>query len=211
MRFLITAGPTREFLDPVRFLSNRSTGKMGYAVAESALRRKHGVTLISGPVALAEPKGARVVGVVSAREMLAAVKRHLPHCDALVMCAAVADWRPAKKAATKLKKRTMAPVMALVPNPDILLAVRAKKGRRLFVGFAAETGRMEAEARDKLRRKGLDMIVANDIRRKDAGFEADTNRVALITVERTIRLPLMSKRDVGKRIVEWCEGRSQER
>ena len=206
MKLLVTAGPTREFLDPVRFLSNRSSGRMGYAVAARALARGHSVTLVSGPVALPPPQGATLVPVVSARDMLAAVQAALPACDALVMAAAVADWRPRQTASTKLKKRTMQPVLELVPNPDILLTVRPLKEHRLWVGFAAETDHVLAEAAAKLERKGLDLIVANDVSQPDAGFEVDTNRVILLAqAEAPQPLPLLSKAAVADRILDWVE------
>jgi phosphopantothenoylcysteine decarboxylase/phosphopantothenate--cysteine ligase len=206
MKLLITAGPTREHLDPVRFLSNRSTGKMGFAIARAAAERGHSVTLVAGPVALPTPNGVARVDVVSALEMLDAVTRLLPLHDALVMCAAVADWRPALSSAAKLKKADMKPVLALEPNPDILKTVRPLKGPRLFVGFAAETGDPLPEARRKLESKGLDLIVANDVTQPDAGFATDTNRVTLLSAtEPPDALPLLSKLDVGRALVLWLE------
>lgn len=206
MKILITAGPTREHLDPVRFLSNRSTGKMGFAVAQAAAERGHAVTLVAGPVSLATPQGVVRVDVVSARDMLAAIRRLLPDQDALVMSAAVADWRPRQVSETKLKKSAMAPVIELEPNPDILKTVRPLKAHRLFVGFAAETGDPLAEAQRKLEAKGLDLVVANDVTQSDAGFAVDTNRVTFIAVAEDPRsLPLQSKIDVGREIVAWVE------
>jgi phosphopantothenoylcysteine decarboxylase/phosphopantothenate--cysteine ligase len=208
MNLLVTAGPTREHLDPVRFLSNRSTGKMGFAVARAAAERGHAVTLVAGPVALPTPPGVDRVDVVSARDMLAAVQRLLPRQDALVMCAAVADWRPKTTSAAKLKKAAMNPVVELEPNPDILQTVRPLKGNRLFVGFAAETGDPLAEARRKLEAKGLDLIVANDVTQPDAGFAVDTNRVILLPAAGQPQpLPLQSKLDVGRALVAWLEKR----
>ena len=207
MNILITAGPTREHLDPIRFISNRSTGKMGFAVAQAAAERGHTVTLIAGPVSLATPPGVKRIDVTSACEMLEAVQRALPKQDALVMSAAVADWRPAKKASAKLKKREMEPVINLVPNPDILKTILPTKGKRLFVGFAAETGDPTAEAQRKLEAKGLDMIVANDVTAEGAGFAVDTNRVTFFTVNGQQQvLPLQSKLDVGRAIIAWLEG-----
>lgn len=206
MRILVTAGPTREFLDPVRFLSNRSTGKMGYAIAARAAARGHAVTLVSGPVALAAPEGVALVRVVSARDMLAAVEAALPDCEALVMCAAVADWRPKTTAASKLKKRDMVPLIELEPNPDILRTIAPRKAGRVFVGFAAETDNLLAEADAKLERKGLDLIVANDVSQPDAGFEVDTNRVVLLARGEALRaLPLLSKAAVADAILDWIE------
>ena len=206
MNILITAGPTREHLDPVRFLSNRSTGKMGFAVAQAAAARGHSVTLVAGPVALATPQGVTRVDVVSARDMLAALERLLPLHDALVMSAAVADWRPAQTADAKLKKSGMDPTLQLVPNPDILTALAPLKGNRIFVGFAAETGDPVAEAQRKLAAKGLDLIVANDVTAPGAGFAVDTNIVTLLTASAPPQpLPLQSKLDIGRAIVQWIE------
>lgn len=206
MNILVTAGPTREHLDPIRFLSNRSTGKMGFAVAQAAAERGHTVTLIAGPVSLATPPGVTRLDVVSARDMLTAVQNCLPEQDALVMSAAVADFRPAHKADSKLKKHDMEPVIHLEPNPDILKTISPIKGARIFVGFAAETGDPTAEAQRKLASKGLDMIVANDVTADGAGFAVDTNRVTFITPNEEPRaLPLQSKLDVGRAIIEWLE------
>jgi len=210
MKILITAGPTREHLDPVRFLSNRSTGKMGFAVAQAAAERGHAVTLVAGPVSLATPAGVARVDVVSALEMLAAVEELLPGQDALVMTAAVADWRPKQVSGTKLKKAAMKPTLELEATPDILKTLRPLKQGRLFVGFAAETGDPLAEARRKLESKGLDLIVANDVTQPDAGFAVDTNRVTLLAKsEPPASLPLLSKLDVGREIVAWLERRSR--
>ncbi len=139
MKFLISAGPTREFIDPVRFLSNRSTGKMGYAIAAAAAGRGHETVLVSGPVSITPPESVRIINIVSALDMLSAIKSELEECDALVMCAAVADWRPKKCSELKLKKRNMSSILELVPNPDILSEIKQFKGERIFVGFAAET------------------------------------------------------------------------
>jgi phosphopantothenoylcysteine decarboxylase/phosphopantothenate--cysteine ligase len=208
MRILVTAGPTRERLDPVRFLSNRSTGKMGYAIAEAALDAGHEVILVSGPVALVAPAAATLVMVESAQEMLHAIEAALPGCDALVMAAAVADWRPASISVSKLKKSTMASTLELVRTPDILVTLAPAKGGRLFVGFAAETEQLRQHAAAKRVAKGMDMIVANDVSASDAGFEVDTNRVVLITAEGEEALPLMSKREVGGHIVTWLSSRT---
>jgi phosphopantothenoylcysteine decarboxylase/phosphopantothenate--cysteine ligase len=206
MHFLVTAGPTREHLDPVRFLSNRSTGKMGFAVAAQAAAAGHHVVLVAGPVALPTPAGVTRVDVVSALDLLAAVQRHLPQADALVMAAAVADWRPRSVSAVKLKKAGMHPTLELEPNPDVLLAVRPLKEGRIFVGFAAETGDPLPEARRKLIAKGLDLIVANDVSQPDAGFAVDTNRVVLLPRDGAPEtLPLLSKQEVAARIVRWIE------
>ena len=211
MRILITAGSTREAIDPVRFLSNRSSGKMGYALARVAARRGHVVTLISGPVALRPPAKVSFVGVMTADEMLAVVKRHLSNSDALIMAAAVADWRPRRVSTQKIKKTKGPQVLHLEPTPDILKQLQSKKGRRVFIGFAAETERMLAGARRKLMVKGLDLIVANDVSRPDAGFEVNTNRVTLMDSSGRVQtLPLMTKMRVAARILEWLEAHSEQ-
>ncbi len=205
MKILITAGPTREFIDPIRFISNRSTGKMGFAIADAARQRGHGVTLIAGPVTLPTPAGVTRIDVVSARDMLAAVTEHLPRHDVLIMSAAVADWRPAQTATVKLKKEAMSATLQLEPNPDILKTIAPLKGSRLFVGFAAETGDPRAEAQRKLQAKGLDLIVANDVTQPGAGFAVDTNRVQFLTAAQCTALPLMSKHDVGLALITTLE------
>ena len=209
MKILITAGPTREMIDPVRFLSNRSSGKMGYAVAGVAAEREHEVRLVSGPVAVDEPKGVSVMRVVSAADMLEAVLAHFGRCDILIMCAAVADWRPKLVAEQKLKKAVSGDGMTLEleRTVDILKAVGEIRQSQVVVGFAAETENMLEEARRKLVSKGLDMIVANDVSRADAGFEVDTNAVTFVTADDETELPLMGKREVAVRLVEWLEER----
>ena len=215
-RFVITAGPTREYLDPVRFLSNPSTGKMGFAVAKAAAEKGYEVVLVAGPVTLKTPKGVKRVDVVSARDMLDAVKkavneelrmkneelRNSNSSTVLVSTAAVADWRPAKCARQKLKKAQMTGVLKLVRNPDILKSV---KGCRK-VGFAAETQAVESEARRKCRAKNLEFIVANDVTEPGCGFGTDTNRVMFLRKDGTIeKLPLMAKLSVARRIIRECE------
>ena len=220
IHFVVTAGPTREFIDPVRFLSNPSTGRMGFAVARAAARSGYGVTLVAGPVVLKTPAGVRRVDVVSARDMLAAVDSAIDgalEADpgarvVFVATAAVADWRPAECAAMKLKKAQMDGVLRLVRNPDILASVSRRFGcgkdpscRVTLVGFAAETGDAIPEARRKCREKGLSMIVANDVTEKGAGFGTDTNRVTLLRSDGSVeRLPLMAKLAVARRIVREC-------
>ena len=235
MKFVVTAGPTREFIDPVRFLSNPSTGRMGFAVARAARAAGHEVTLIAGPVALKTPRGVRRVDVVSARDMLAAVQAELkavaqerdsPSAGAaalvaaetptvLVMTAAVADWRPARRAARKLKKSEMSDTLKLVRNPDILKTINRQLGgprsraaaRLIRIGFAAETGAPAAEAARKCREKGLDLVVGNDVTARGSGFGTTTNRVTFVTPDgRVQRLPLMSKLAVARRIVRFVEG-----
>lgn len=162
MRFLITAGGTREYIDPVRFISNASSGKMGYALARAALKAGHEVTLITAPTALKPPAGAEVVRVETTAEMFEAVKKHLPQCDCLIMAAAVADYTPAHPAKTKLKKQTSKLTLELKPTPDILKwAGRQKRPGQTLVGFALEDRDLRANAERKMREKHLDMIVAN--------------------------------------------------
>lgn len=199
LRVLVTAGPTQEAVDPMRFLSNRSSGKMGYALAAEAVRRGAEVTLVSGPTALPAPPGLTTVPVESAREMEAAVKMH-SSADVIVMSAAVADFRPAKPSDTKLKKAKMAHEIALAPNPDILagLGRARRKGQRL-VGFAAESGLDVAEAQRKRREKGLDLIVLNSISR---AVGSDTNEAVLIGPDdRPQRLPAMDKEALAAEIL----------
>ena len=215
MKIVVTAGPTREYLDPVRFLSNPSTGKMGFAVAAEAARRGHDVTLIAGPVALKTPPGVRRVDVVSARELLEKSLESLKHPNAqtvFVSTAAVADWRPATCAAQKLKKREMSSTLKLVRNPDILKTISqlskhpnsqtSKRPNLLLVGFAAETNDVLAEAARKCREKGLAFIVANDVTEAGSGFGTATDRVTFVYPDgRQEKFPLMTKRRVAAALV----------
>ena len=178
MKFLITAGPTREPIDPVRYISNRSSGKMGYAIAEAALEDRHQVVLISGPVNLTPPRGARLISVVSSDEMFDAVHRHAPDCDILVMCAAVADYQPAAMSPQKIKKRDANLTLKLIPTRDVLASLPAD-GKYLVVGFAAETNDLENYAQKKLHQKNCDVMVANDVSRADTGIESDENEVTI--------------------------------
>ncbi len=181
MEVLVTAGPTREALDPVRFLSNRSSGKMGYAVAREALRRGAQVTLISGPTSLEPPRGSRLVPVTTAAEMEAAVAQHFPACQVLVMAAAVADYRAAQILPDKRKKAKGGWTLALEPTADILSNIRGLKKKGQFVcGFAAETEEVKANARKKLEDKGLDLIAANDVSAEGVGFDSDRNALILL-------------------------------
>jgi phosphopantothenoylcysteine decarboxylase/phosphopantothenate--cysteine ligase len=210
MKILITAGPTREPLDPVRYLSNRSSGKMGYALAAAAAARGHSVTLVSGPVALPPPKDVQVVRVVTAVDMLAAVKLHLATCDALIMAAAVADWRPVRVAKRKMKKGSeQRMLLELKRTPDILKTIAPLKGKKLFIGFAAETHNVRAEAKRKLREKRLDLIVANDVTAPGAGFEVETNRVTIFDAHSEEQLPLMPKREVAEHILDRLEAKCE--
>jgi phosphopantothenoylcysteine decarboxylase/phosphopantothenate--cysteine ligase len=207
MKFLITAGPTREPLDPVRFISNRSTGKMGFALAQAAAEAGHEVVLIAGPVTLPTPEQVTRVDVETALQMLAAVEENLPAAEVYISCAAVADWRPADYSPVKLKKAGMDGCIQLVRNPDILKTVRPLKGERLFVGFAAETGVPDAEATRKMNEKGLDFIVANDVTAPGAGFATDTNRVTLLFPDgKREELPLDSKLAIAHQIIECISG-----
>ena len=177
VQVLVTAGPTREMLDPVRYLSNPSSGRMGYAIAEAARDRGARVTLISGPVELSRPADVEMVEVVSAEELARAVDEHVDGARVVVMAAAVADQRPATRAARKVKKQAGDETMTLVRTPDILAALGARAQRPMLVGFAAESENVEENARDKLLRKNLDLIVANDV--ADA-FGKETNRVLIL-------------------------------
>ena len=192
---LVTAGPTREELDPVRFLSNYSSGKMGYAIARSARDRGARVILVSGPVHLPEPAGIETIQVVSAQEMFHAVMEHAGQADLIIKAAAVADFRPLARGAQKTKKGTAESMtIELQRNPDILAELGRQKGNRILVGFAAETEDLLRHAREKLVSKNLDMIVANDVTQEGAGFDADTNVVRLITADGNIEeLPQMPK------------------
>lgn len=208
MKILVTAGPTREPIDPVRFISNRSSGKMGYALARVALARGHDVRLISGPVSLQVPEKVRVFKVLTALEMLSAVVDNVEWCDALVMAAAVCDWRPAVVSTQKIKKDRDSSTLPMERNPDILSSISMAKGQRIFVGFAAETGDPVAEATRKLAVKNLDLIVANDVSRTDAGFETDMNQVHLIDGAGVVRhVPLTTKHAVAEEIISWIEAR----
>lgn len=201
-RLLITAGPTQEAIDPVRFLSNRSSGKMGFAVAEAALARGADVTLITGPVSIASPAGARTISVRSAAEMYEAVKDNLDGATIVVMAAAVADYRPASVHQQKIKKNGSVLVLDLEPTEDILAAITRESNSRVVIGFAAETENVIANARKKLEEKGADLIVANDVSASDAGFDLDTNRIALVSSEGVVELPLLSKREAAARIID---------
>ena len=199
LKVLVTAGPTREMLDPVRYLTNRSSGKMGYAIAEMALKRGAEVTLVTGPVNLAVPKGCRAVNVTSTRDLHEAMLSLCAEMDLIVQAAAPADYTPAQVAQQKIKKQKGEPfVLELEETPDVAAAVGAKKQTgQILVGFAAETELVLENARKNLQSKHLDMICANDVSRKDAGFDVDTNCLTLITADDMVSLPLMSKRDAA--------------
>jgi phosphopantothenoylcysteine decarboxylase/phosphopantothenate--cysteine ligase len=201
---LITAGPTREALDPVRFLGNRSSGKMGYALAEAAAAMGAKVLLVSGPVQIAAPEDVQLLPVVSTEEMYDAVLSHASQCDIIIAAAAPADFRPAKVATQKLKKQGTEPFhLQLEPTPDIIAAVAANKtSGQIVIGFAAETNDGLENAHKKLTAKKLDAIVLNDVTQQGAGFEVDTNQVTWVTSNHDEKWPVMSKREVAERILE---------
>ena len=203
MNFMITAGPTREPIDPVRYISNRSSGKMGYAIAEAALQDRHEVVLISGPVNLSPPRGARLISVTTSDEMFGAVHRHAPDCEILVMCAAVADYKPQNVSATKIKKRGASLSVELVPTRDILSSLQNKDRQFLVVGFAAETNDVEANARNKLQTKHCDIIVANDVSSDDSGMESDQNEVTIFFRNgETKKIPRAPKKIIARELVK---------
>ena len=200
---LVTAGPTREDIDPVRFLTNRSSGKMGYALAEAAVRRGAHVILVSGPTDLPVPDGVDWVPVRTTEEMRAAVRERASVASVIIMAAAVSDYRPAAPRAQKVKRGDERLVLELEPTPDILAELGREKGSRVLVGFAAETERVAENAREKLARKGADIIVANDVTQHGAGFDTDTNIVTLFLRDgREVPLPKLSKFDVANRIFD---------
>jgi phosphopantothenoylcysteine decarboxylase/phosphopantothenate--cysteine ligase len=199
---LVTAGPTEEDLDPVRFLSNHSSGKMGYALARAARRRGAEVVLVSGPTSLTAPAGVRTVRVRSALEMREAVFQNFAKASILIMAAAVSDYRPRQKADQKMKKDSVPDVLELERNPDILWEAGRIKEHRVLVGFAAETQNLLRNAKEKLAKKNLDLIVANDVSLPGAGFQVDTNIVRLIPRSgKAEKLPLLSKDDLADRIL----------
>jgi phosphopantothenoylcysteine decarboxylase / phosphopantothenate---cysteine ligase len=203
MKYIITAGPTREFLDPFRFISNPSSGRMGFALARAARQRGGEVVLISGPVNLPPPPGVKFVPVTSARQMRTAVKAHLPGAGAVIMAAAVSDYRPVRYSRRKLKKGSGRLSLSLVRNPDILGELGKNKGDPLLVGFSAETENIVDNAGKKLKSKRLDLIIANDITAPGSGFASETNRVIVIGRDGVPEeWPLMSKDALAERIVD---------
>jgi phosphopantothenoylcysteine decarboxylase/phosphopantothenate--cysteine ligase len=200
---LLTAGPTQEDLDPVRFISNKSSGRMGYAVAEAAAQRGAKVILVTGPTALDTPAGVTRVDVRTAAEMSHSVEEKFSEATIAIFAAAVADYRPAEAASQKIKKTACDITLRLEPNPDILAAAGRKKGHRLIVGFAAETDKVAENARKKLTDKNADLIVANDVTAEGAGFDVDTNIVTLFARDgRDLALPKLTKREVAHRILD---------
>ncbi len=179
MKFVITAGPTREPLDPVRYLSNRSSGKMGYAIAAAALEEKHKVVLISGPVAIAAPLGAELVPVMTGDEMFAVISARIDDCDVFVMCAAVCDYKPVHYSAQKMKKKRAPFALALEPTRDLLASLTSGSRHCFVVGFAAETQALAANAARKLAEKNCDLLVANDVSRADIGMDSEDNELVI--------------------------------
>lgn len=204
LRVMVTAGPSREALDPVRYISNRSSGKMGYAIAQAAQKRGAEVTLLSGPVAIEAPQGVKLVPFTTTQELLGRASKLAREQDLLIQAAAPADYRAKEVAPQKIKKQGGEPMtFTLVENPDVAATLgKAKRSGQVFVGFAAETNDVLAHAKDKLARKNLDMIVANDVTRPGAGFDVDTNIVTLITKDGQEALPMMSKAEVAQRILD---------
>ena len=204
LRIMVTAGPTREALDPVRYISNRSSGKMGYAIARAAMERGADVTLLTGPVAIAPPKGVRVIEFTTTQDLLERALDHAEAQDVIIQSAAPADYRAKEIAPQKMKKQGGADmIIELVENPDVAATLgKAKRKDQTFVGFAAETNDVLEHAKGKLVKKNLDMIVANDVTAPGAGFDVNTNIVTLITRENMTSLPLMSKDDVADQILD---------
>ncbi|TMG55625.1 MAG: bifunctional phosphopantothenoylcysteine decarboxylase/phosphopantothenate--cysteine ligase CoaBC [Chloroflexi bacterium] len=204
-RVVVTAGPTIEAIDPVRFVSNRSSGKMGYAIAAAARDAGAEVTLITGPTALAAPAGVRTFPVESADDMKEAVLAQLPRADAVIMAAAIADYRPIERVTKKLKKKELGREMTvrMTENPDVLKAiVAARRPGTVVVGFKAETGDATAEASRMLRDKNLDLVVANDVADPRSGFGSDEDRVAFVSADGIEQLPLLAKSEVARRLVD---------
>jgi phosphopantothenoylcysteine decarboxylase/phosphopantothenate--cysteine ligase len=205
LRILVTAGATLEPLDPVRYMSNRSSGKMGYALARAASMRGAKVTLVSGPTTLKPPRDVALSRVKTAEEMRQAVLAECQQYDVIIKAAAVLDWRPKETAAHKIKKGSGVQTLELVENPDILAELGCSRGNRrcVLVGFAAETQDLVANAQEKLKKKNLDLIVVNDVSREDAGFEADTNAVKIVYRDGPMEeLPLMPKQEVADQLLD---------
>ena len=201
---LVTAGPTQEKMDPVRYISNHSTGKMGYAIAEQAMRRGADVTLVSGRVTIQPPIGVHVVPIVSAADMAQAVKERADEQDIIIKAAAVADYRPADVSDEKVKKKDDSLSLALERTEDILAYLGAHRREGQFLcGFSMETEHMIENSRAKLEKKNIDMIVANNLKQKGAGFGTDTNVVTLLTREETVELPMMSKEEVADALLDY--------
>jgi phosphopantothenoylcysteine decarboxylase/phosphopantothenate--cysteine ligase len=209
-RVLVTAGPTREAIDPVRYISNRSSGKMGYAIARAAAEAGAAVTLISGPVSLAAPDGVNCVTVESAAEMADAVLKHVAECDIFIAAAAVADYRCASPARRKIKKSDAEWILTLAATTDILARVASMEGRRFTVGFAAETENLAAHARQKLQAKRLDMIAANEVG-VALGFESDENALHVFWADGEVALPRTSKAALARQLITLIANRYREK
>ena len=204
-RLLITVGATREEIDPVRFISNRSSGKMGFALAEAALRRGGEVTLVTGITTVNPPAGAKIVQALSAEEMSQAVQQEMPNHSVFIGAAAIADYRPAQRAKQKIKKSEDQITLTFERTPDVLSQVASSRvNGMLVIGFAAETENVIENAKEKLQRKGLDAIVANDVTREGSGFDTATNAITIITKDQNepVELPLLSKREAADRILD---------
>ena len=209
---LVTAGPTREEIDPVRYISNYSSGKMGYAIARAASRRGAKVLLISGPTSLAKPDGVRFINVSSANEMQSEVMAHAAEFDIVVKAAAVADYRPLVRSDTKIKKKVESATIELIKNPDILAGLGGMERKPFLVGFAAETDELAENAKKKLIEKNIDMIVANDVSQADAGFNVDTNRALLLFKDGSSSdCGLMSKDQLAEAILDHVASRLKNR
>lgn len=200
-KVIVTAGPTREYLDPIRFISNRSSGKMGYAIARAALRRGAEVTLISGPSLLNQPGGVKFISVETAIDMFDAVNQELLSTTVLVMSAAVSDFMPAEKAEEKIEKSEEL-LLRLRRTPDIISEIGKREDRPFIIGFAAETGSKVERARKKLKEKNMDMIILNDVTKTGSGFDVDTNSVVILDREKEISLPILSKDSVAEAILD---------
>jgi len=213
LRVLVTAGPTREPLDPVRFITNRSSGKMGYAIARQARSRGAKVTLVSGPTHLEPPFDVTLLNCQRTGEMAKLVLDHLPQCDVLIMTAAVGDFAPESVQKEKIKKNGEEPlVLNLQPTQDILREVAEKKSNQLIIGFAAESENIVQSATEKLQRKQLDMIVANDISAPGIGFQSDNNQVILINRKAQVEsLPLLTKTEIADILLDRILGQLNER
>ena len=208
-RIVITAGPTREALDPVRYISNNSSGKMGYALARAAVDAGAVTTLVSGPVNLPPPDHIQFFGVQSAEQMLEQCLDLLPDCDIFIACAAVADYRPAKVESRKIKKELAEVTLKLERTPDIIAAIAASARRPYTVGFAAETNNVLDYARDKMRRKGLDMIVANDVSDQSIGFNSDDNAVTVLWRDGEQSLECANKGAIARQILQLIAQQTQ--
>ena len=202
VKIVITAGPTREAIDPVRYISNHSSGKMGFALAQAAMDAGASVTLITGPVSLQTPERVTRIDINSAAEMHQAVIETLPVCDIFIGSAAVADYRPTSIAHQKIKKSTATMTIELIRNPDIIADVSNHPQRPFTIGFAAETQDVESYARGKLEKKKLDLIIANDVSNTAIGFNSDDNAVSVIWNDGEVSLPMTSKQQLGRRLIE---------